>query len=215
MGGDLITEIPCALDRPRSTALTPSLVIRSWPAWPQPQSHTLLIPMSLSDLCLFVFANGSFVTLTLNGHIIMQPDCTSATRTHRSGFLVSARVYSLNTSHHWYLSENHVPADSRSRRCMCSEKDRPAILKWIEMASQKPGIRLFVTSQPWPNMISHFKKTPCSREILIDMSQTMVKSDIRWFSEKVKDNDTWNDEDWIDGKPKIVKDLVDAVAGMC
>ena len=102
--------------------------------------------MSLSDLCLFAFANGSYATSTSNGNVIMQPDCTAATRTHRSGFLVSARVHLLNTSHHWYLSENHVSANSRSRRCMCSEKDRPAMLKWIEMASQKSGIRLFVTS---------------------------------------------------------------------
>ena len=45
----------------------------------------------------------------------------------------------------------------------CSEKDRPAMLKWIKTASQNPGIGLFVTSQPWPNIISHFNKIPCSR----------------------------------------------------
>ena len=97
----------------------------------------------------------------------------------------------------------------------CSEKDRPAMLKWIKTASQNPGIGLFITSQPWPNIISHFDKIPCSREIQINMNKTVVKSDIRRFiEEKVKDNETWIEEDWKDDKPKIVKALVDAAAGM-
>ena len=47
------------------------------------------------------------------------------------------------------------------------------------------------------------------------MNETVVTSDIRRFiEEKVKDNATWIDEDWNDDKPKIVKALVDAAAGM-
>jgi hypothetical protein len=96
----------------------------------------------------------------------------------------------------------------------CSEKDRPDMLKWIETASQNPGIELFLTSQPWPNIISHFDKIPCLR-IQINKNETVVKSDIkRFIEEKVKDNETWLHKDWNDDKPKIVKALVDAAAGM-
>jgi hypothetical protein len=97
----------------------------------------------------------------------------------------------------------------------CSEKDRLAMLKWIETASQNPSIGLFVTSQPWPNIISYFNRIPCSREIQINMNETVVESDItRFIEEKVKDNQAWIDEDWKDDKPKIVKALVNAAAGM-
>ena len=96
----------------------------------------------------------------------------------------------------------------------CSEKDRPVMLEWIETASQNPGIGLFVTSQPWPNIISHFNKIACLR-IQIDMNRAVVKSDItRFIEKKVKDNETWVDKDWNDDKPKIVKALVDRAAGM-
>ena len=97
----------------------------------------------------------------------------------------------------------------------CSEKDCPAMLKWIETVSQNPDIRLFVTSQLWPNIISHFNRIPGSREVQINMNATVVKSDITQFiEEKVKDNETWIDGDWNNDKPKIVKALVDAAAGM-
>jgi hypothetical protein len=47
------------------------------------------------------------------------------------------------------------------------------------------------------------------------MNKTVVESDItRFIEEKVKDNETWTDEGWNDDKPKIVKALVDAAAGM-
>ena len=96
----------------------------------------------------------------------------------------------------------------------CSEQDLSDMLQWIETASQNPGIGLFVTSQPWPNIISHFNKILCLR-IQIDMNKTLVESDItRFIEKKVKDNGNWTDEGWNKYKPKIVKALVDAAAGM-